>query len=155
MIFKYEEDKEYFVELLGDFYNELFFDFRLPNIKRKEFKKNRNKFYENLKENFGEYCQLKYHNICDKTSGFAIDHLIPLSSNELNKKLRKIKSSDKKHKVVSESYGSNEICNLIIACNKCNNHKKHRIIDKKRLDRILKVRNKIPSKLSVGGSNPS
>ena len=142
MIFKYEDDKQYFVELLGDFYSELFFDFRLPEIKRKEFKKIRNRFYENLKNNFGECCQLEYHNICDKTSGFAIDHLIPLSSNELNKKIRKIKPKDKNHKVVSESYGSNEICNLIIACNKCNNHKKHRIIDKKRLHRILKLRNK-------------
>ena len=155
MIFKYEDDKEYFEELLGDFYSELFFDFRHRNIKRKEFNKNRNKFYENLKNKFGEYCQLEYQNICDRTSGFAIDHLIPLSSNELNKKIRKIKSTDKSHKVVSESYGSNEICNLIIACNNCNNHKKHRIIDKKRLDRILKTKNKIPSKLSFGGSNPS
>ena len=107
MIFKYEDDKQYFLELLGNFYSELFFDFRLPKIKRKEFKKNRNKIYENLKNKFREQCQLRYQNICDRTSGFAIDHLIPLSSNELNKKIRKIKSTDKSHKVVSESYGSN------------------------------------------------
>lgn len=73
---------------------------------------------------------------CDLDSGIVIDHLIPLSTNKLNKELRNLKP-DKFKKVISQSFGSNHMDNLIIACNNCNNHKKHRILDRNKLLEIL------------------
>ncbi|MBK6989183.1 MAG: hypothetical protein IPH33_13745 [Bacteroidetes bacterium] len=65
--------------------------------------------------------------MCDISSGIVIDHLIPLSTNQLNKSLRKL-APVKGKKVATQSFGSNHIDNLVIACASCNNHKKHRII---------------------------
>ncbi len=55
--------------------------------------------------------------------------MIPLSSNILNKDIHKVKA-EKGKKVVAQSFGSNYKDNLLIACEKCNNHKKHRFIRK-------------------------
>lgn len=70
-------------------------------------------------------------------SGITIDHIIPLSTNVLNKDLRRMKSEEKGKKVQSESYGSNHYDNLIIACKNCNNHKKHRLLTKDNMCELL------------------
>jgi len=103
------------------------FDFRDPKLKRKEFGLIRNKVYKKLVADHGEKCQLKLCADCSQEKVFAVDHFIPLSSNELNKKIRKLKASKGK-KVLSQSFGSNDISNLRIACKRCNDFKKHRII---------------------------
>ena len=77
---------------------------------------------------------------CDLESGTAIDHLIPISSNILNKELRDLKAKKGK-KVKSQSFGSNHIDNLIIACNNCNNRKKHKMLDHRLMMSILKEKN--------------
>jgi len=56
-----------------------------------------------------------------------VDHYIPLSTNELNKKLRNLKAEPGK-KVKSQSFGSNDLDNFTLACSRCNGFKKHKII---------------------------
>lgn len=103
------------------------FDFRDPKIKREEFNKIRNDIFKILVSQYGEKCQLNIHKDCSKEKGFDIDHYIPLSTNELNKKLRGMKPKNGK-KVPAQSFGSNDISNLRIACKRCNAFKKHKII---------------------------
>ena len=134
MDFQYPEDEKYFIDLLakGDkdlFYKKYFrlFDFRSPFLKRQEFNKKRSDIFKKLVKRDGLKCQLSLHPDCSKLKKFDIDHIIPLSTNELNKKLRNIKPSKGK-KVPSQSFGSNDESNLILACSRCNAYKKHRII---------------------------
>jgi 5-methylcytosine-specific restriction endonuclease McrA len=103
------------------------FDFRNPLIKRKEFNLIRNKVYKELVLNYGEKCQLNLCSDCSKEKVFDVDHFIPLSTNKLNKELRKLQPETGK-KVVSQSFGSNDISNLRLACKRCNSFKKHKII---------------------------
>jgi 5-methylcytosine-specific restriction endonuclease McrA len=58
---------------------------------------------------------------------WQLDHLIPLSSNELNKRLRALPRVGKA-KVARQSFGSNHADNLILACKRCNAFKKHRLL---------------------------
>lgn len=132
--FQYPEDKKFFIDLLangdeGKFDKEFrdLFDFRDPEVKRKEFKSIRNSVFEKLISQYGKKCQLRIHPDCSNVDKFDIDHYIPLSSNELNKKLRNMKRTDI-HKVPAQSFGSNDVRNLIIACSRCNAYKKHRIV---------------------------
>jgi len=132
--FQYPEDKKFFIDLLANGDENQFnkkykdcFDFREPKIKRKEFNLIRNKVFKQLVSNYGKKCQLKIHPNCSKINKFDIDHFIPLSTNELNKKLRNLKPASG-HKVSTQSFGSNNIKNLLIACSRCNAYKKHRII---------------------------
>jgi hypothetical protein len=134
MNFEYPEDKQYFIDLLANgedkIFNEKFtylFDFRDPKTKRAEFNKIRSSIISELIEKYGEICQLKLLDDCEISNNLVIDHYIPLSTNELNKKLRNIKPRSGK-KVVSQSFGSNHSDNLLISCSKCNNYKKHRIL---------------------------
>ena len=143
--FQYNEDYEYFKNLLCSS-NELlekyssFFDFHAPKIKRMEFNKIRNKVLKDLINSYGKRCMLKYNGKCDINSGFVIDHLIPLSSNKLNKKLRKMLPIKGK-KVLTQSFGSNNLDNLIISCKKCNSYKKHKFLERKHIQQILKIKN--------------
>ncbi|MEQ1733557.1 MAG: hypothetical protein ABL940_07785 [Bacteroidia bacterium] len=91
MDFKYDVDKLFFADLFSCEVNELnkyssFFDFRNPQLKRKEFNSSRNGLYSTLVKQHGELCMLNLGTNCDIKSGFAIDHIIPLSSNVLNKR---------------------------------------------------------------------
>ena len=106
--------------------------------KREKFNKIRNKVYAELKEAEGEKCQLNY-DCCDESTGFEVDHIFPLSTNVLNKRLRKM-PAPKGKKVPAQPIGSNNRANLILACKKCNGHKKHRLIKVKVLKRILERR---------------
>ncbi len=132
--FEYPEDRDYFVSLLAKGNEQLFelryahfFDFRDPLIKRKEFNTRRNRLFERLMQQYGLSCRLKLHPDCSKVKKYDIDHVVPLATNELNKRIRHIKRTDKK-KVPAQSFGSNHIDNLVIACKRCNAFKKHRII---------------------------
>lgn len=132
--FEYIEDYKFFVDLLSGgnkvLFNKKFkdyFDFRDSKIKRKEFNNIRNKAFKELKSKYGLKCQLKVHPDCSKVKKFDIDHFIPLSTNELNKKIRHMIRKPG-HKVPAQSFGSNNIMNLLIACSRCNSYKKHRII---------------------------
>ena len=144
MWFEYSEDAKFFKKLLCGKKDSLegyksFFDSRLPKLKRIEFNRIRNKVFDELVNRYGNECMLKLNGICDPKSGFVLDHLIPLSSNKLNKTLRKLKPTRGK-KVLSQSFGSNHINNLVIACRKCNSNKKHRFMDKELFRYIIKLK---------------
>ncbi len=140
MDFAFKEDQDYFEKLLCSESKTIenfmhLFDFRPVIEKRSEFNKHRNKLKEKLISIHGAECMLKLSK-CDMNSGIAIDHLIPLSTNLLNKSLRKLVPLKGK-KAPTQSFGSNHIDNLVIACSNCNNHKKHRILEMEMLQRIL------------------
>lgn len=132
--FQYKTDYKFFLDKLAGGDERLFkkkysrmFDFRPPITKRKEFNLIRNKVFKELVLKYGEKCQLNIHPDCGQEKKFDVDHYIPLSTNKLNKNLRKIKPEIGK-KVPSQSFGSNDISNLRIACKCCNSFKKHKII---------------------------
>jgi hypothetical protein len=134
MQFEYPEDREFFANLLAGGNVEKFekefseyFDFRHPAIKRWEFNKQRKKLLEELVRMHDGKCQLRIHPECGADGIFEPDHIVPLSSNELNKKLRSIKRTSSE-KVAPQSFGSNHIKNLTLACRRCNAFKKHRFI---------------------------
>lgn len=70
------------------------FDFRSTATKRKVFNRLRPTLYLQLMQKTGKTCQLRYVGICDETKGWHVDHLIPLSSNQLNKVLRQMRPLD-------------------------------------------------------------
>ena len=144
MNFEHPEDQAYFEKILLKNSNDsienyaVLFDFRPNGEKRKQFSKIRNQIFEQLKELEGEECQLRYE-CCNPDSGFAVDHVIPLTTNVLNKKLRNLKPKPGK-KVTSQHFGSNNIQNLVLACNACNNHKKHNFLEGEQLQRVLRLK---------------
>ena len=132
--FQYPEDKLFFMNLFGcgdetDFDKQFgqLFDFRTPSLKRKEFNPKRNAIYNKLLES-GSECQLQLVENCSASGKFDVDHMIPLSSNELNKNIRHLKA-EKSKKVLTQSFGSNHSDNFLLACKECNAFKKHRIGD--------------------------
>lgn len=132
--FEYAEDRQYFIDLLasGDanrFEREFRdrFDFRPPAVKRREFNVLRKKLYPVLFKKYHGHCQLRIHPDCSKVKKFDVDHIIPLSTNVLNKQLRHLKAKPGR-KVRTQSFGSNSPRNLILACSRCNQYKKHRLI---------------------------
>ncbi len=143
MNFTYKEDEKYFTDLLCeeddvkiDKYKNLF-DFSDPNLKRKEFNKIRSRVIKLLIKAYGQKCMLNIIPKCRIDKNLVIDHFIPLSSNKLNKTLRKLKPKKGK-KVATQSFGSNHLDNLILACDKCNNFKKHKIPSR---DLWMKIKN--------------
>jgi 5-methylcytosine-specific restriction endonuclease McrA len=112
------------------------FDFRHPDLKRREFNARRGQLLAQLLTQYGQACQLQLPERCNLASGIAVDHLIPLSSNKLNKELREL-SALPGRKVPTQSLGSNHIANLIVACSNCNNYKKHRLLERQHIRRIL------------------
>lgn len=139
--FENPEDGKYFSQLLckrGERISKykLLFDFCDPSIKRKEFNKIRNSIVTRFLKLNGLVCGIAFDKICDINSGINIDHIIPLSTNKLNKELRNMNSLKGK-KVKTQSFGSNNIKNLILTCRKCNAHKKHKILTKREIRKIL------------------
>jgi hypothetical protein len=141
MDFEFEEDKLFFQKLLCkqgeaiDKYKRLF-DFREVKLKRQEFNKIRSGVLKKYLAGKGQICELSFKDICDTKSGFNIDHLIPLSSNKLNKELRKLEA-DKGRKVATQSFGSNHEDNLLLTCKKCNSFKKHKFLGARLIEKIL------------------
>src|ERR1044071_5226137 len=136
MKFKHSEYDQFFSDLLCEEGEDLskyasLFDLREPpNIKRRELTARKYKqAWNELEKRYGRICQLQYIETCEINNPVAIDHVIPLSSNVLNKKLRKAKPLMSGKKVPTESFGSNDISNLVLACSKCNSNKKHRFLD--------------------------
>lgn len=144
MQFEHQEDRQFFADLLaeGDVnlletaYSGLF-DFRHPAIKRFEFNKTRKKVLAALIEQYNGECQLRIHPECTNNGIFEPDHIIPLSSNTLNKELRGMKRFSSA-KVEPQSFGSNNARNLTLACRKCNGLKKHRILSGAMLAKLIK-----------------
>ncbi len=130
--FQYLEDRDYFEDLFFDVggleHNYQHFDFSDPNEKRNKFNKIRKSIFEELQSKHGNVCQLKCHPDCEG-NGTQVDHVIPLSSNVLNKQIRKMKGIDGK-KVETQSFGSNDKSNLVLVCARCNSFKKHRFPSK-------------------------
>lgn len=133
MLFEHIEDKTFFADLLcdgdksilEDKYSSLF-DFRNPLLKREEFNIKKKQWMQRIVEKRGEKCQLQLVPDCNDVQ-LVLDHMIPLSSNELNKHLRNLKATAGK-KVLSQSFGSNSLNNFVLACKACNNFKKHRFV---------------------------
>ena len=142
MIFEFQEDYEFFDELLeslgGIECHQSLFDFRNPYIKRNEFNKTREEIFNELVKTNGNVCQLRCHPECTNIAD-ELDHLIPLSSNVLNKSLRNLKGKSGK-KVPAQSFGSNRKSNLVLACKRCNAFKKHRMPSVDFLEKILSNR---------------
>lgn len=146
MDFQYPEDEKFFEELLCtpgsslERFSDLF-DFRNPRDKRREFNCLRHKLLIGLMERFGSTCMLKIALDCDASTGLQIDHLIPLSSNTLNKQLRGLGCSRSINGVLSkattQSFGSNAHRNLILACHNCNSLKKHLFLPGEKLRELL------------------
>lgn len=131
--FEYPKDESFFASFLtqGNLdalereYGECF-DFRDSIVKRREFNLLRKMLLPQLLERDHGKCQLRF-DCCDDKK-LVVDHLIPLSSNKLNRKLREQKEVDGK-KPKSQSFGSNNLKNLLIACERCNSYKKHRLFN--------------------------
>ncbi len=130
MEFRYLEDKKYFADILcgGDIVrleNEYkdYFDFRPASIKRKEFNFKIKKLFPIVFKRAKGICQ-----ICNIAKGKEVDHIIPIASNQLNKKFRKMKpiiANGNFKKVLAENYGSNNLINLQLVCKSCNRKKWH------------------------------
>ena len=137
--FKDEEEIKFFQELLetDNILNYLYlFDFRDEKIKRKEFTKQYKKIMKYLIEYYGKNCLLKTTPQCNIDDGIHIDHLIPISTNLLNKKIRNIERDFGK-KAKTQSFGSNDIRNLIITCKHCNENKKNKFLTKEKYKELI------------------
>jgi 5-methylcytosine-specific restriction endonuclease McrA len=136
--FEHQEDKNFFLDFLkssgiGNAKEMIgvYFDFRDPKIKRVEFNAIRFEVFKRLSVRDGLICQLRLVPDCSQVKVFEIDHFIPLSTNQLNKKLRGMKGT-RKSKVPAQSFGSNKIENLLLACKRCNSYKKHRLFARRK-----------------------
>ena len=142
--FQHPEDQVFFSDLLCEEGESLekyapLFDFRDVTKKRSEFQAARQSLLENLRAKHGSVCMLHYSKACTGGRGaLTIDHLIPLSSNKLNKELRRLVPLPRR-KVPTQSIGSNHMANLVLACATCNGAKKHRLLARAELRRLLAV----------------
>jgi 5-methylcytosine-specific restriction endonuclease McrA len=139
--FQFATDGAYFSELLCQADETLahyatLFDFRSPATKRAEFNHIKVHLTQQFQQHYGPICQLRYTPLCDSSYGLVLDHIIPLSTNVLNKKLRALTPQAGK-KVVSQTFGSNHPDNLALACVGCNSHKKHKLLKREELQSIF------------------
>lgn len=143
MDFEFPEDRIFFEKIfeeLGSLDSWMhLFDFASPDQKRAAFNRLRNHTFSKLMESSHPSCYLKYPDICTGEPE-AIDHIIPLSSNILNK-MRGVKAETGK-KVITQSIGSNHLHNFALACAQCNNHKKHRFLEPGHLARVIRISEK-------------
>ncbi len=129
--YEYPEDEQFFIALLGkDELNPDIFDFRDSKLKRREFEKVREHLKGQMLAAGRTTCELRLLYTCIDND-LVLDHIIPLSSNELNKRIRKLPPPRGK-KIKRQSFGSNHPSNLLVACAKCNGYKKHRFIRRER-----------------------
>ena len=139
MNFEYKEDKIFFQHLFKEFggleRNHDLFDSSNPFLKRQAFNRIRNKVFRKLQDKFGDICMLNFHADC-ANSADQVDHLIPLSSNILNKTIRAMKA-EKGKKVSAQSLGSNNDRNFVLSCSRCNAAKKHHIPDNELFNKVL------------------
>lgn len=141
MHFDFPADEAFFHELLCDPEESLsqyytLFDFRDSTVKRKEFNRYRAKLFAQLLQAYGCACQLQFPSICTSNGTIVVDHIIPLSSNTLNKRIRNLVSVPGR-KVPAQSFGSNHFANLAIACSRCNAYKKNNFLERDHLKLVL------------------
>lgn len=119
----------------------MLFDLSDPAKKRAAFARICAPMKATLIQKVGLVCMLRSSRDCDPSSGLEIDHLIPLSSNKLNKEIRGAAKSmiidGHLKKAPTESFGSNHPRNLALACKRCNAEKKHRFLDRQTIKRVL------------------
>lgn len=140
--FQYPEDREFFAQLLcngnvgklSKFKD--FFDFRSSKVKREEYNLMRDALFQKIIKRDGYVCRLAISPKCLHDRELQIDHVIPLSTNIINKHTRRVKALPGK-KVEAQSLGSNYLGNLIFACRECNREKWHRFLDQKTIQRVL------------------
>lgn len=153
--FEHIADREYFDNMLlslgGVAANRELFDFRDPELKRSEFNRIRDNVFASLISRYSSTCQLCCHADC---TGIAsqVDHLIPLSSNSLNKEIRGLRGGKGK-KAPAQSFGSNDYGNLVLACARCNAFKKHRLPSAELIQHVFSLREQGPD--GPGGSEES
>ena len=141
-VFDYREAKDHFDGVLrsigGVDANAHLFDSRDPDLKRKEFNAVRDAVYAELQRRYGEGCQLRCHEDCGGVS-IVVDHLIPLSSNVLNKTLRGMKATADR-KAPTQSFGANHVDNFVLACRRCNAFKQSKVPTAELIDSIAQLR---------------
>ncbi len=141
-MFDHQEDHEHFDGVLRDIggveSNTHLFDFRDPHMKRKEFDRVRDSIFAELKHQYGSGCQLGCHEDCSEV-GTVVDHLIPLSSNVLNKSIRGMRATFEK-KAPTQSFGSNHPDNFVLSCRRCNAFKSNKIPTPELINHILRQR---------------
>ena len=141
-MFDNPEDKDHFDYVLQDIggvdSNSHLFDFHAPDLKRREFNAIRDAFFAELSRRYGAGCQLRCHDDCGGV-GTVVDHLIPLSSNVLNKTLRGMKASANK-KAPTQSFGSNHMDNFVLSCRRCNAFKQSKIPTADLINSITQLR---------------
>lgn len=128
------------------------FDSRPPAEKRAEFRRIRRKVLEELIEQVGS-CMLAIAEDCSGSSELCVDHLIPLSSNRLQKAKGARTCRDESgrlHKARTESFGSNHQRNLILACHNCNSLKQNAFLEKAILRRILALQDQRTARTGKG-----
>ena len=117
------------------------FDFHPVPAKRAAFGRMRASRLKELLNRFGNVCMLSFAPDCDVASGLCLDHLIPLSSNKLNKELLGATtfrdSEGNFRKAPTESFGSNGQRNLVLACTNCNSFKQNKFLDSATIVRAL------------------
>jgi len=149
--FEHPEDQRFFRDLLCEEGEALekyapLFDLRDMTKKRREFQAARPSLLKILRTKHGTGCMLQYSEACTGGRGaLTIDHLIPLSSNKLNKEIRHVAPLPGR-KVPGQSFGSNHLANLVLACATCNGAKKHRLLARAELRRLLAATQAEPSK---------
>jgi len=140
--FEHPEDEVFFHELLCEKGESVeryaaLFDFRDVAAKRRAFNAARVSLLAQLRARHGSVCMLRYSKAC--TGGrdaLSIDHVIPLSSNKLNKEIRHLVPLPGR-KVATQSIGSNHLANLVLACAACNGAKKHRLLARTEIKQLL------------------
>ena len=114
------------------------FDDRDPKAKRREFSAGlKRKARAQLERAVGSECQLRIAQNCDPRAATVLDHIIPLSSNVLNKRLKGARGSAGRN-APTESFGSNDLANLTLACRNCNAFKMNKILDAEVIRRLLR-----------------
>jgi 5-methylcytosine-specific restriction endonuclease McrA len=149
VLFEYTADRAFFRKRLCRPKESLavyadFFDFRSPAVKRVEFNAIMRRVRDLLQRRYGAVCQLQTSARCSIASGITVDHLIPLSSNKLNKEIRRL-VAESGRKVRTQSFGSNHLANLVLACGPCNGNKMNRFLERDVLQIVLERKRSISS----------
>jgi len=109
--------------------------------KCRDFERIRSERFAQLSRQFGARCLLQFAPDCDPAGGLVVDHLIPISSNKLNKRLRAASArrdaSGLLRKAPPQSFGSNHPRNCVLACHNCNSLKQNGFLDPVTYRRVI------------------
>lgn len=156
--FEYPDDARYFAARLcrlGETIDEYYFhfDFRAKPEKRREFDRAKRRLIGAYEGEYGRVCQLQIATEgCSFERGLVLDHLIPLESNELNKRIRGM-AHEVGRKVPQQSLGSNDPRNLVLACARCNSRKLNSIPNARLFREALARRGEPPTRATGRGGD--